>query len=215
MGGRARSGRRRHHYRRRPRSAQPSPGAEVAGAPETLPTEIEETEATEASETPIISEERGAAPGKSEEVVVGPSAETAAPISERIGEPLPEPLQENAVRETVPEEVGGGEEQAVQPVSIPEPEAEAESPPEAAPVPLPGEGPEKEEPATIGLVIEKVQRIVTDLKESLDQMEQVLEMLEQVERQQMTDERDLKALRKALDALHRGRDHGRRHHPQR
>ncbi len=47
-------------------------------------------------------------------------------------------------------------------------------------------------------------------------MEEILELLEQAERQQISDERDIKSLRKALDSLHRGRgEHGRRHHEQR
>ena len=149
--------------------------------------------------------------------------ESSAPISERIGEAMPEVLPE-----TLPGEASV--EPAPEPVEAPFEPTAIEAPPESRPEtgrmgtetrpPLPvGVPAREEEPSSIPGAIKRVLLIIEDLKTATEDMEQLLEMLEDVERQQISDEREIKSLRKALDALHRGgsRTHGggRHHQPQR
>lgn len=59
--------------------------------------------------------------------------------------------------------------------------------------------------------IEQVNRIIEELKHSLDEMEEVLETLELAERQKIDDEREIQSLQRALRQLHRPREHDQRH----
>jgi predicted RNase H-like nuclease (RuvC/YqgF family) len=59
--------------------------------------------------------------------------------------------------------------------------------------------------------IEQVNRIIEELKHSLDEMEEVLETLELAERQKIDDEREIQSLQRALRQLHRPRDNEQRH----
>jgi len=66
-------------------------------------------------------------------------------------------------------------------------------------------------PPAISDAIEQVNRIIEELKHSLDEMEEVLETLELAERQKIDDEREIQSLQRALRQLHRPRDHEQRH----
>jgi predicted RNase H-like nuclease (RuvC/YqgF family) len=59
--------------------------------------------------------------------------------------------------------------------------------------------------------IEQVNRVIEELKHSLDEMEEVLETLELAERQKIDDEREIQNLQRALRHLHRPRDNEQRH----
>jgi predicted RNase H-like nuclease (RuvC/YqgF family) len=61
------------------------------------------------------------------------------------------------------------------------------------------------EPITpsITTAIEQVNKIIDELKHSLDEMEEVLETLELAERQKIDDEREIESLQRALRQLHR------------
>jgi predicted RNase H-like nuclease (RuvC/YqgF family) len=59
--------------------------------------------------------------------------------------------------------------------------------------------------------IEQVNRIIEELKHSLDEMEEVLETLELAERQKIDDEREIQNLQRALRQMHRPRDSEPRH----
>ncbi len=146
-----------------------------------------------------------------------PPAEATAPISERIGEPLPEMLPETypgeAEPETAPEpgesEPATGEvEETREPLRPPAREAIAREPQPYRPAP-----PARRDESAISEAIQKVLFIMKELKESMEEMEHVLELLEEAERQQLTDDREIRNLRKALESLHRGR--GPAEHPRR
>ena len=66
-------------------------------------------------------------------------------------------------------------------------------------------------PPAISDAIEQVNRIIEELKHSLDEMEEVLETLELAERQKIDDEREIQSLQRALRQLHRPRDNEPRH----
>jgi hypothetical protein len=53
--------------------------------------------------------------------------------------------------------------------------------------------------------IQHVQEVIDDLKRALDEMELALELLEEAERQKLDDEREIKALQKALERVNRFR----------
>ena len=53
--------------------------------------------------------------------------------------------------------------------------------------------------------IDHVQEVITDLKSALEEMELALELLEEAERQKLDDEREIKALQKALERVNRFR----------
>ena len=61
------------------------------------------------------------------------------------------------------------------------------------------------EPITpsITTAIEQVNKIIDELKHSLDEMEEVLETLELAERQKIDDAREIESLQRALRQLHR------------
>lgn len=67
------------------------------------------------------------------------------------------------------------------------------------------------QPPAISDAIEQVNRIIEELKHSLDEMEEVLETLELAERQKIDDEREIQSLQRALRQLHRPRDNEPRH----
>lgn len=64
--------------------------------------------------------------------------------------------------------------------------------------------PRDRKPAT-AQAIQHVEQIVQDLKTALDDMELVLELIEEAERQQIDDDREISALKKALDRVNRFR----------
>lgn len=68
-------------------------------------------------------------------------------------------------------------------------------------------------PASVQEAIAEVNRIIEQLKESLDDMEEVLETLELAERQKTADEREIETLRRSLRHMHRPREEGRGHPP--
>jgi len=53
--------------------------------------------------------------------------------------------------------------------------------------------------------VQHVQEVIEDLKRALDEMELALELLEEAERQKLDDEREIKALQKALERVNRFR----------
>lgn len=57
----------------------------------------------------------------------------------------------------------------------------------------------------ISRAIDHVQEVITDLKSALEEMELALELLEEAERQKLDDEREIKALQKALERVNRFR----------
>ncbi|MEY2466724.1 MAG: hypothetical protein QOD03_1245 [Verrucomicrobiota bacterium] len=72
----------------------------------------------------------------------------------------------------------------------------------------PARRPERErddEPITPSLAtaIEQVNKVIDELRHSLDEMEEVLETLELAERQKIDDEREIESLQRALRQLHR------------
>ncbi len=90
----------------------------------------------------------------------------------------------------------------------PIPRGEQEVYPAAPPVPKGRE---------IYAAIDKVEIIVRDLKEVLNDMEMVMEYLEDIERQQITDDREIETLRSRLESLHRRVDRSpqpQRHEPR-
>ena len=57
----------------------------------------------------------------------------------------------------------------------------------------------------ISRAIDHVQEVITDLKSALEEMELALELLEEAERQKLDDEREIKALQKAIERVNRFR----------
>ena len=101
---------------------------------------------------------------------------------------------------------------------MPEPSSAGETPspaPEVSSQPAIEEAEQREEPMPesrgrgISDAIEQVNRVIEELKRSLDDMEEVLETLELAERQKIEDEREIQNLQRALRHLHRPREEGR------
>jgi hypothetical protein len=109
--------------------------------------------------------------------------------------------------------------------SLPPPTGESPTPPTAAESSQPAveeaeQRQEQEQPypepahktPAITDAIEQVNRIIEELKHSLDEMEEVLETLELAERQKIDDEREIQNLQRALRHLHqRPRENEPRH----
>jgi predicted RNase H-like nuclease (RuvC/YqgF family) len=60
--------------------------------------------------------------------------------------------------------------------------------------------------------IEEVERIIENLKITLDDMDEVLELLELAERQKTLDEQEIESLKRALRQIHRPREGGQPSH---
>jgi hypothetical protein len=213
------------HYRgrgsrpRRPR-AQPESTADAAPPPPEAVVPPETPSIAEASEAiEPISERIGDTvheiePPRAEPDYQNAESEVSSPFENAEPEPAAEPSEpESFAKDIEPETRSIRESREVEP----EPERERE------PVRVSEPEPELDETGSpISRAIEKVQLITKELRDALDQMEDILELLEEAERQQIGDDREVKALRKSLENLHRGRLHssggnsgGPRHHPHR
>jgi len=122
-------------------------------------------------------------------------------------EPPPEPLErfdEPAETETRDVDYRQEEEVADSPPPRPSRRPERRHYDEPRPPRERREPPRERKPA-VAQAIQHVEQIVEDLKSALDDMELVLELIEEAERQQIDDDREISALKKALDRVNRFR----------